>query len=194
EADKDHATSITFMDDAESNVDAGEEQGLYGYLLTILDRLESESAVRVCVMMPAMNVAHLPPALVRSGRVELWLGMKLPDPQARTEILSDHLQSLPTELREVDVPQLIAATEGFTGADLKRTVEDGKAIYAYDKAKRVKLRPTSEYFMRAVEAVKENKERYAEAEAQAALRPKSPLSGFMRSFISSQVIRGDEDE
>jgi len=42
--------------------------------------------------------------------------------------------------------------------------------------------------------VRENKERYAEAEAQAALRPKSPLSGFMRSFISSQVIRGDEDE
>ncbi len=120
--------------------------------------------------------------------------MKLPDPQARTEILSERLQSLPEELRNVGVRQLIAATEGFTGADLKRTVEDGKAIYAYDKAKGVKPRPTTEYFMRAVEAVRENKERYAEAEAQAALRPKSPLSGFMRSFISSQVIRGDEDE
>ena len=57
---------------------------------------------------------------------------------------------------------------------LKRTVEDGKAIYAYDKAKGVELRPTTEYFMSAVEAVKENKERYAEAEAQAALRPKFP--------------------
>src|SRR5206468_8481552 len=119
--------------------------------------------------MTAMNVAHLPPALVRSGRVELWLGMKLPSPQARTEILSDHLQSLPTELREVDVPRLIAATEGFTGADLKRTVEDGKAIYAYDKAKGVEPQPTTEYFMRAVEAVRENKQHYAEAEAQSAL-------------------------
>jgi ATP-dependent 26S proteasome regulatory subunit len=160
----------------------------------MLDGLESESAGRVCVMMTAMNVAHLPPALVRSGRVELWLGMKLPDPPARTEILSEHLQSLPEELRNVDVPQLIAATEGFTGADLKRTVEDGKAIYAYDKAKGVELRPTTEYFMRAIESVRENKQRYAEAEAQAALHPKSPLSGFMRSFISSEVIRGDDDE
>ena len=194
EAAKDNAPSIIFIDDADSIFEDGEERGLYRYLLTMLDGLESESAGRVCVMMTAMNVAHLPPALVRSGRVELWLGMKLPDPQARTEILSDHLQSLPTELRELDVPRLIAATEGFTGADLKRTVEDGKAIYAYDKAKGVELRPTTEYFMSAVEAVKENKERYAEAEAQAALRPKFPMHGFMRSFISSQVIRGDEDE
>ena len=172
EAAKDNAPSIIFIDDADSIFEDGEERGLYRYLLTMLDGLESESAGRVCVMMTAMNVAHLPPALVRSGRVELWLGMKLPDPQARTEILSEHLQSLPEELRNVDVPQLIAATEGFTGADLKRTVEDGKAIYAYDKAKGVKPRPTTEYFMRAVEAVRENKQRYAEAEAQAALRPK----------------------
>ena len=160
----------------------------------MLDGLESESAGRVCVMMTAMNVAHLPPALVRSGRVELWLGMTLPDPQARTEILSEHLRSLPEELRDADVPQLIAATEGFTGADLKRTVEDGKAIYAYDKAKGVELRPTTEYFVRAVEAVRENKERYDEAVAQAALRPKFSMPEFMSSFVSSQIIRGDEDE
>src|SRR5438094_2969952 len=176
ESAKENAPSIIFIDDADSIFEEGEERGLYRYLLTMLDGLESESAGRVCVMMTAMNVAHLPPALVRSGRVELWLGMKLPDPQARTEILSQHLQSMPEELRNVDVPQLIAATEGFTGADLKRTVEDGKAIYAYDKAKRVELRATTEYFMRAVEAVRENKERYAEAEAQAALPPKSPFT------------------
>jgi ATP-dependent 26S proteasome regulatory subunit len=160
----------------------------------MLDGLESESAGRVCVMMTAMNVAHLPPALVRSGRVELWLGMKLPDSQARTQILSEHLQSLPTELRDADVPRLIAATEGFTGADLKRTVEDGKAIYAYDIAKGVAVRPTTEYFMRAVEAVRENKQRYAEAEAQAALRPKFSMPGFMSSFVSTHVIRANEDE
>jgi transitional endoplasmic reticulum ATPase len=194
EVAKENAPSIIFIDDADSIFEDGEERGLYRYLLTMLDGLESESAGRVCVMMTAMNVAHLPPALVRSGRVELWLGMKLPGPEARTQILSEHLQSLPEELRDVDVPRLVAATEGFTGADLKRTVEDGKAIYAYDKSKGVGPQPTTEYFMRSVEAVKENKDRYAEAEAQAALRPKSPMAGFLNSFISSQVVRGDEDE
>src|SRR5678816_1584832 len=129
EAAKDNAPSVIFIDDADAIFEDGEERGLYRYLLTMIDGLERTSAGRVCVMMTAMNVAHLPPALVRSGRVEFWLGMKLPDPQARTQILSQHLQSLPKELRDVDVPQLIAATEGFTGADLKRTVEDGKMIY-----------------------------------------------------------------
>src|ERR1043165_4491292 len=142
----------------------------------MLDGLESESAGRVCVMMTAMNVAHLPPALVRSGRVELWLEMKLPDAVARREILNNLLANMPDELRGIDVPQLIAATEGFTGADLKRMVEDGKAIYAYEKAQNVQLKSTTEYFAQAIEAVKKNKEHYAAAEAQALMQPKSPIS------------------
>src|SRR5882672_4027169 len=177
EAAKDNAPSVIFIDDADAIFQDGEERGLYRYLLTMIDGLESESAGRVCVMMTAMNVAHLPPALVRSGRVELWLEMKLPNPEARAEILATLVANLPDELRQVDVPQLIAATEGFTGADLKRLIEDGKAIYAYDKAKGVEPGPTTEYFMRAVEAVKENKQHYAVAEAHTLMQPKSPMAG-----------------
>jgi hypothetical protein len=91
------------------------------------------------------------------------------------------------------VADLIAATEGFTGADLKRMVEDAKAIYAYDKAKGAKLSPTTDYFMRAGEAVRENKQHYAAAEAQALLRPKSPMAGFFQSFVTSQVKLGGDD-
>ncbi|HWX19690.1 MAG TPA: ATP-binding protein [Candidatus Binatia bacterium] len=194
EAAKDNAPSVIFIDDADAIFEDGEERGLYRYLLTMIDGLESESAGRVCVMMTAMDVAHLPPALVRSGRVELWLEMKLPDPQARTDILSDHLKNLPDELRQVDVARLISATDGFTGADLKRLVEDGKAIYAYDKSRGEELLPTTDYFMRAVEAVKENKQHYAAAEAQALLQPKSPMAGFMRSFVTSHVINQGSDD
>ncbi len=92
------------------------------------------------------------------------------------------------------MPRLIAATEGFTGADLKRLVEDAKAIYAYDKSRRVDLMPTTEYFLRAVEAVRENKAHYAAAEAQAALRPKNPMAGFMHSYVTSQVINADDGD
>jgi len=194
EAAKDNAPSVIFIDDADAIFEDGEERGLYRYLLTMIDGLESESAGRVCVMMTAMNVAHLPPALVRSGRVELWLEMKLPDVPARTEILSRHLRNLPKDLHDVDAASLVAATEGFTGADLKRTVEDGKAIYAYDKSKGAELKPRTEYFRQAIEAVRENKQRYAEAETQAALRPKSPLSGLMSHFATSSVMNEEEDE
>ncbi len=48
--------------------------------------------------------------------------------------------------------------------------------------------------MRAVEVVKENKQRYEAAQAQALLHPKSPMAGFMRSFVTSQVIRGQADD
>ena len=95
EAAKDNAPAIIFIDDADAIFEDNEERGLYRYLLTMLDGLESESAGRVCVMMTAMNVASLPPALIRSGRVELWLEMKLPDPEARTQILTRRFNELP---------------------------------------------------------------------------------------------------
>lgn len=194
EAAKDNAPSVIFIDDADAIFEDGEERGLYRYLLTMIDGLESESAGRVCVMMTAMDVAHLPPALVRSGRVELWLEMKLPDAQARGDILASHLANLPEEIRQVDAAQLITATEGFTGADLKRMVEDGKAIYAYDRARAVELMPTTQYFMRAIEAVKENKQHYAAAEAQVAAQPQSTMAGFVRSFVSSRAFKAGGDE
>lgn len=185
EAAKDNAPAVIFIDDADAIFEDGEERGLYRYLLTMLDGLESESSGRVCVMMTAMNVANLPPALIRSGRVELWLEMKLPDAEARTQILTRHLGELPAEVGKVKMAPLISATESFTGADLKRLVEDGKALYAYDKAKGFKLKNPTDYFLKAVEGVQENKKRYAEAEAQAALKPRTPAAGFpgyMRGF------------
>jgi len=194
EAAKDNAPSVIFIDDADAIFEDGEERGLYRYLLTMIDGLESESAGRVCVMMTAMDVAHLPPALVRSGRVELWLEMKLPTPQARTEILSALVQNLPDELQQLDIAQLTAATEGFTGADLKAMVEDGKAIYVFDKANNLEPQPITEYFLRAITTVKENKEHYAAAEAQALVQPKSPMAGFVRSFVTSHMFKVQDDD
>ena len=124
----------------------------------------------------------------------MWLEMKLPDAEARTVILTQRVAGLPDELRKVDMTALKSAAEGFTGADLKRLVEDGKAIYAYDKAKRLDLKAPTDYFLKAVEGVRENKQRFAEAEAQAALKPKLPMAGFasymMRSFSGRE---GDEE-
>jgi ATP-dependent 26S proteasome regulatory subunit len=194
EAAKENSPSIIFIDDADAIFEDGEERGLYRYLLTMIDGLESESAGRICVMMTAMNVGNLPPALIRSGRVELWLEMKLPDAEARAAILSRHIAELPAELRKVDLAALIAATENFTGADLKRLVEDGKAIYAYDKSKRLDLKEPVHYFLQAVESVQKNKQRYAEAEMQAAMKPKASMAGF-NSFVMSRLIQpGGDDE
>ena len=49
--------------------------------------------------------------------------------------------------------------------------------------------------MRAVEVVKENKQHYEAAQAQALMQPKSPMAGFMSCFVASRMIKaGGEDE
>src|SRR4029077_14071762 len=101
ESAKQNSPSVLFIDDSDAIFESGQELGLYRYLLTMLDGLESASAGRVCVMLTAMNVAALPPALLRSVRVELWLEMQLPDENARLAILGQHLTPLPTPLADL---------------------------------------------------------------------------------------------
>jgi predicted AAA+ superfamily ATPase len=171
EAAKQNAPAIVFIDDTDVIFEDG-NSGLYRYLLTLLDGLESETVGRICVMMTAMTVSSLPAALVRSGRIELWLEMKLPNLDARIDILHAAFQSLTLALSDADIPTIAAATEGFTGADLKRLMEEAKTLYAYDLVQANTLKwmtpkPAIDYFLAAVKVVLHNKQRYAEAEEQA---------------------------
>jgi AAA+ superfamily predicted ATPase len=179
-AARDNSPAVIFIDDADAIFEDGEERGLYRYLLTMLDGLESEGSARVCVMMTAMNLAHLPPALVRSGRVELWLEMKPPDAAARTRILEKLTANLPADLKDLDAAQVIDLSGDFTGADVKRLVEDAKGLYAFDRARGFAARSATEYFAEAAAGVRENKQRYQAAEAAARVRPNvgGNISGF----------------
>jgi AAA+ superfamily predicted ATPase len=163
EAAKQNAPAVIFIDDADAIFQNNEEQGLYRYLLTMLDGLESEGQAQVCVMMTAMELGDLPPALVRSGRVELWLGMNLPDAAAREHILAGGMAGVPAALAGADVAQLAAATDGLTGADLKRCVEDAKAIFAYAEVNGAHRASGEEYFHEAIAAIRANKELYLRA-------------------------------
>jgi predicted AAA+ superfamily ATPase len=173
---KDNAPAVIFIDDSDVIFESGQELGLYRYLLTMLDGLESASVGRVCVMLTAMDVSNLPPALLRSGRVELWLEMRLPDEAAREEILRRHLEPLPEALAGLRLESLVAATAGYSGADLKRLAQDGKNLVAYDKFRGRPLRDASDYFLSAAETLALNRQRYADAEARARQqRPTRPV-------------------
>ena len=177
EAAKQNAPGIIFIDDSDVIFESGGESGLYRYLLTMLDGLESESAGRVCVMMTAMDVGNLPPALVRSGRIELWLETRYPDLGARRAILADRVAGLADPLGGVELDPLAEVTDGLSGADLKRVVEDAKVLFVYDRARGVATRPAIEYFTEAATTVRGNRDRYAEAEARA--RANRPARGPM---------------
>jgi SpoVK/Ycf46/Vps4 family AAA+-type ATPase len=103
------------------------------------------------------------------------LETKLPDALGRLEILRVGKVGLPPAIGDVDVESLVTVTEGMTGADLKRLLEDGKLLFAHDRAREKPMRPATEYFHAAARTVRENKERYADAEAQSrAQRPVRP--------------------
>jgi ATP-dependent 26S proteasome regulatory subunit len=190
EAAKENAPSVIFLDDADAIFEDGEERGLYRYLLTMLDGLESEGAGRICLILTAMDLAHLPPALVRSGRVELWLEMKLPDAEARALILQQHLTSLPVHLQTVRVEDVVAATDGFTGADLKRLVEDAKALYAYDRAGLQTPQEFTLYLLTAAEGLRDNKRRFAEAGT--ARRPPTPANPPSERMSNGFVLQMEQ--
>ena len=160
EAAQRNAPSVVFIDDADVIFDGESKQSFCRYLLTKLDGLESASAGRVCVMMTTMDVGSLPAAVVRSGRVELWLETRLPDEAARAVILRDKLAGLPPLIGEANVPLLAESSQGLTGADLKAVVEDGKLMFAHDKVNGRPPRPADDYFLEAIETVRANRRRY----------------------------------
>jgi transitional endoplasmic reticulum ATPase len=160
DAAKRNAPSIIFIDDADVLFEEKAERGFYRYLLTMLDGLESASAERVCVIMTAMDAASLPEAVLRSGRVELWLETRLPDEHARAEILVDMLSTLPEPLSSADVTRIASSSRGLSGADLKAVVEDGKLLFAHDKLAAAAVRPAESYFVEAIETIRKNRRTY----------------------------------
>jgi broad-specificity NMP kinase len=161
---KRNAPSVIFIDDTDL-IFENKSTGFYRYLLTMLDGLESASAERVCVMMTAMEVASIPAAMLRSGRVELWLETRLPDLEARTSILRERLVRLSEPVRSVDTSLLAAASRGLTGADLKAVVEDGKLLFAHDKTRGRSLRAIEDYFLEAIATVRANRRSYGRRKA-----------------------------
>ena len=174
-AAKEQGMCILFIDDSDVIFESGRESGLYRYLLTMLDGLESKSAGRVCVMLTAMDVSALPPALLRSGRIELWLDTRLPDATARRAILLNHLAPVLEAVGPVDIDAATAATDGATGADLKRLVEDAKLSFARGLGRSGQQPDFTTCLVQAMETLRTNKARYAEADARArAQRPDRP--------------------
>ena len=159
-AAKRNAPSVVFIDDADVIFEGNKEGGLYRYLLTKLDGLESASCGRVCVILTAMEPSDLPAAILRSGRIELWLETRLPDKSAREEIFREKLSSLPPPLCAANIEVLASASRGFTGADLKAIIEDGKLQFAHDRTTGKPPRPVQEYFMDAISAIRRNRRKY----------------------------------
>lgn len=170
---KENAPSVLFIDDCDLLFENEEEPGLYRYLLTMLDGLESKSNAQITLMLTAMNIGSLPPALIRSGRVELWLKMKLPDLDARRAIIEGQLLNFPLEIAEEDLQTIAKKSEGFTGADLKRLIVDAKNLLGYAVAEGQAPKSMYSYLEEAIILLHQHRKQFEDAPAYtAAHQPK----------------------
>lgn len=172
---KDNAPAVVFIDDSDVIFENQQEHGLYRYLLTVLDGLESQSLQRVCIMMTAMELRHIPPALIRSGRVELWLETTLPDSSARTEFLRRLTKGLPEALTTFDEASVTQATDRCTPADLKRLVNDAKTAYAWAEHHGRLTADFTRYLLEAIATLKEMKALYAKVRHSKEQRADRPV-------------------
>ena len=135
---------ILFFDEIESLVPArsAQEAGssfprLVSQVFRELDELHGSLGV---VVLGATNRPELmEPALLRAGRFDYVLELRLPDRDERREILRIHTEGLPLE-DDVDLGELADATADWTGADLELICKKA-AILALEESR---ARPSRE--------------------------------------------------
>jgi cell division protease FtsH len=107
-------------------------------LLTCMDGLDSSR--QICVLAATNRKEVLDPALIRPGRFDRIVALRLPNTKGRESILRVHAQKLPglkevegiDEQRvnslgigdKVDISAVAAATSGFSGAELEFLVNE----------------------------------------------------------------------
>ncbi len=98
--------------------DGGTAARVFGTLLTWL----SEKTSEVFVICTANDISHLPPELLRKGRLDEIFFVDLPDERERREILRIHLQKRQRDSAQFDLDELVRLSEGFSGAEIEEAI------------------------------------------------------------------------
>lgn len=101
--------------------------GVLGALLTELDGFEKLEDV---VVLAATNSPEsIEPALLRSGRLDRYLFVGPPSAEEREDIFRIYTRKVPVA-DDIDLGELAALTEGYTGADIRGVVnEAGHVVF-----------------------------------------------------------------
>jgi len=136
------APSVVFIDDIDSilhrsKVAWGGGSDLFRFLLAKMDGLLSRkdrkegSKGQVVVVMSCESPRSLPEALIRSGRIELWVKTEYPKAKQRARILRKFMdESELGAVSDAKVDEVANKTEDMSAADLRRLVGDAQNVWA----------------------------------------------------------------
>ena len=102
----------------DGDADGGLSRRLFGSFLTWLQ----EKRADVFVVATANDLSALPPELLRKGRFDEIFFVDLPDAAEREAILRIHLALRKQDPERLDLTRIVAAAEGFSGAELEQVV------------------------------------------------------------------------
>jgi AAA+ superfamily predicted ATPase len=118
-----------FASAGSDSADGGLSQRMFGTLLSWMQ----DHHHPIFLIATANNLAQLPPELMRKGRFDEIFFIDLPGPNERDAILTIHLQKRHRDKKNFDMTQLVAASQGFSGAEIEQAVISG--LYAAFAAK-----------------------------------------------------------
>ncbi len=131
-----NAPSIIFIDEIDAiapkrdEVSGEVERRVVAQLLTLMDGLKGRGEV---VVIGATNRPDaIDPALRRPGRFDREIEIRVPNFEARKEILQIHTRGMPLA-KDVDLEKIAELTHGYTGADLEILCKEAalKALRRY---------------------------------------------------------------
>jgi transitional endoplasmic reticulum ATPase len=129
------APSIIFMDEIDAIAPKREdatnevERRMVSQLLTLLDGMATRG--QVIVLAATNRPDAIDPALRRPGRFDREIEIRVPDRNARKEILQIHTRNMPLA-KDVDVDELASITHGYTGADLNSLAKEAAMVSLRD--------------------------------------------------------------
>ena len=98
--------------------DAGTTARVFGTFLTWL----SEKTAPVFVVTTANDISHLPPELLRKGRLDEIFFVDLPTTREREQIFSIHLERRGRRTADFPLSALAEGSENFSGAEIEQAI------------------------------------------------------------------------
>lgn len=83
---------------------------------------------KIFIVATANRVQSLPPELMRAGRFDRAFFIDLPNKAERHRIFEIHLNKAGSDLSQINLDTLVAATEGYTGAEIEQVIIDARYV------------------------------------------------------------------
>lgn len=101
---------------------AGADGGTSARVMSTFLTWLSEKSKPVFVLATANDISHLPPELLRKGRLDEIFFVDLPSHAERRRIFEIHVGKRGRDTGAVDIDALAAASDGFSGAEIEQAV------------------------------------------------------------------------